>query len=106
MQDELDERPRQKSNPTLVAAASLITAILVVGVNISLVYAAAQDLSWGALGILIMIGPITNGVIALVAFVSSFFLRWLAGGTSVMSFAFAGVLLPVVAIVVDAILIF
>ena len=103
---DLYNRPRQRSNPSLVTLASLVLAIVVIGINAWLVRTAALDHSWGALYILIMVGPITNGVIALVTLLSSFLLRWLAGGASVALYIYAGVLLPVVAILVDSACIF
>ncbi len=102
LQFDPDNRPRRLANPSLVTLASLVVAVVVIGTNAWLVRVAALDRSWGALGILIMVGPITNGVIALVTVVSSFLLRWLAGGASVAIYICAGVLLPVAAIVVDA----
>ena len=106
LQYDLNNRPRRRANPSLVTLASLVVAIVVIGTNAWLVRVAALDRSWGALCILIMVGPITNGVIALVTFLSSFLLRWLAGGASVAIYIYAGVLLPVVAILVDAACIF
>lgn len=102
LQYDLDNRPRQGANPTLVNLAALVVAIVVIGTNAWLVRVAALDRSWGALGVLIMVGPITNGVIALLTLVSSFLLRRFAGGASVAIYLCAGVLLPVAAIVVDA----
>ena len=102
LQYDLENRPRKRSNPSLVTLASLVVAVVVIGTNIWLVRVAALDHSWGALAILIMVGPITNGVIALVTLLSSFLLRWLAGGASVALYIYAGVLLPAAAILVDA----
>jgi hypothetical protein len=103
--DEDDERPR-KSNPAMVTIAAAITAVSVIGVNGWLLYGAASDRSWGALYVLFVAGPVVNGVIVLVTLLSSYLLQWLSGGVSVAIFICAGVLLPVVAIVVDAVLIF
>jgi hypothetical protein len=102
LQNDVDDRPRRRANPTLVTLAALAAAVVVIGTNAWLVREAALDRSWGALGILIMIGPITNGVIALATFASSFLLRWFAGGASVALYLYAGMLLPLAAILVDA----
>ena len=101
LQYDFDDRPRRRANPTLVTLAALAAAVVVIGTNAWLVHQAALDRSWGALSVLIMIGPVTNGVIALVTFASSFLLRWLAGGASVALYLYAGVLLPLAAILVS-----
>jgi hypothetical protein len=103
LQYDLDDRPRRRAKPTLVTLAALVAAVVVVGANAGLVREAAADRSWGTLAIVIMVGPIANGVIVLVTIASSFLLRWLAGGASVALYLYAGVLLPLAAILVDAV---
>jgi hypothetical protein len=103
MLDEHDNEPTRRYYPGLIPIAALVAGVAVLGANGWLLHLAAQDHSWGALYILVIAGPVTNGVIAVVGLVSSFVLRWLGGGAPVASFLYTGVLLPVVAIFFDAV---
>jgi hypothetical protein len=92
---------RPSANRPVYVAAGIAAAVALI-VNAVLVSWAASDRSWGALGIMIMIGPITNGVLAFLSLPFIPLVRRVSGGASVVPYVLAGVLIPVGAVIVDA----
>jgi hypothetical protein len=106
-QQTLDRRSqlsdRGQPNKRSVTVAALVAATIALVVNTGLVLVAAADRSWGALGILIMVGPITNGVMALASLAFIPLVRRLAAGAPIGPYVLTGTLLPIGAIIVDGI---
>jgi hypothetical protein len=81
-----------------------ISAALILAVNTGLVSMAASDRSWGALGIMIMVGPITNGVMLIVSLLFTPVVKRVsygARGATIMPYVMIGILLPIALIFVD-----
>ena len=72
--------------------------------NFVLVTEAATDKSWGALQIMILIGPITNGVLCAVSFAFTPLVKRFTGGA--LTLHILASLLPLAAIFADGLLIF
>jgi hypothetical protein len=84
-----------------VKTATLIVACVVLVANGLLLAVAASDRSWGALGIAIMIGPITNGILLLLSLACIPVVKSGAAGASVGSYLAVAIGLPLAAIPID-----
>jgi hypothetical protein len=89
------------NRPVFVSTAIAVTVTVVV--NAMLLSLAALDRSFLAFGIMIVIGPITNGVLALLSLPLIPVVRRVSGGESITPYVVAGVLTPSSAILIDAI---
>ena len=69
--------------------------------NLLLLGVAYVDRSWGALGIAMMIGPITNGVLAVVGLACLPVLKRRAPGAATGTYLLASLVLPLLAIPTD-----
>jgi hypothetical protein len=92
---------RPPANRPVYVAAGIAAAVALIA-NATLVSWAASDRSWGALGIMVMIGPITNGVLALLSLPFIPIVRRISHGASVVPYVLTGVLIPIGAVLVDA----
>jgi len=70
-----------------------------------LVAAAAEDRSWGALGIMILYGPIANGVLMLASLACTPLARRFSGASATFH-VLTSILLPIGAAMVDGVIIF
>ncbi len=86
--------------------AALFLAGVVVAVNAALLAAAAADGSWGALRIGILVGPVANAALALVALACTPLLKGGRAGTSAVPHVVLSILLPLAATMVDLLVIF
>jgi hypothetical protein len=95
------QSPIDAPQPGRVRGAIAIVSGIVILVNAGLLAAAASNRSWGAFGIAVVFGPITNGVLALVAGACAPSVKRVSGGASVAVYVLVSILLPVVAILAD-----
>jgi hypothetical protein len=86
-----------------VTTAALVATGIAVTVNAGLLVWAAGTTAWGALSIMIMIGPSTNAVMALVSLGFIPLLRRRVAGAPILPYVLTGTLVPVAAIAVDGI---
>jgi hypothetical protein len=91
----------RRANAIAKIVASLVVAMVVVVANSLLLRSAAADQGWGALGIAVMVGPLTNAVIAAVALACIPLVRRLGGGTPVGMYGWWAAILPIGAILFD-----
>lgn len=82
-------------------AACIIVAVAVLLANGALLAMAASDRSWGALGIAIMFGPITNGILLLLSLACTPVVKASAIGTSIGPYLATAICLPLAAIPID-----
>ena len=75
---------------------------VVVVLNLFAIWAAWQDKSWGALGIAYFVGPIANGVLALVSCAAIPFLKRRQPEFSVWRHLVFSFGVPIAAIIIDA----
>ena len=102
-QQVLDYRtPARPQSIRVVWIAVAIAAGITVAVNALLLWTAAADASWGAFGIMMLIGPIANGVLALASLPFIPLVRKLSGGAPTSPYVLTGLLGPVAAVVFDA----
>ncbi|MCA9052888.1 MAG: hypothetical protein KDA75_03580 [Planctomycetaceae bacterium] len=94
---------RIDSRPDWSRALQFLVAIILA--NAFLLLVAAGDRSWGALGIAVLIGPVTNGVIMLVAIISTVLANKHTGSRSTAVDISAAIVLPLLAVGVDFLLI-
>jgi hypothetical protein len=73
----------------------------VLAANGLLLAIAASDRSWGALGIGIMVGPITNGVLLLLSLACIPIVKSGAAGASIGPYVAASIGLPLLAVPID-----
>lgn len=85
------------------AACALSVVCVVVAANAVLIYWAAKDRSWGAMGIMIMIGPLVNAAIALVSVALFPLVRRVSLGAIVSPYIVTSIVVPIAAIIVDAV---
>ena len=85
----------------VVRVATAIVGGVVLLVNLGLLLAAASDRSWGALGIAIAIGPITNLAMMLIALLCMILVKRLSFGATLLPCGLVSVLLPLFAIPAD-----
>ena len=96
---QLDERP---GVARWVVRGIFLSLLLVAnGIVLSI---AAEDRSWGALGMAIVVGPITNGCLALLSLLFTPWIRQLTDSSPRVHAVFS-VAAPAVAIVADLVLI-
>ena len=99
------QSPGVKNRPPAnrrTAACVVVIACIVIGINAFLLSIAAADHSWGALSIMMFIGPITNGITAILSCALFPIVRLISRGATVKPYIFASIVLPIVAIIVDA----
>jgi hypothetical protein len=88
-----------------VRTATILATCVILVANGLLLGIAAADRSWGALGIAIMIGPITNGVLLVLSLACVPMVKSAAAGASIGSYLVVGIGLPLAAIPIDFFLI-
>jgi hypothetical protein len=81
--------------------ATFVLAAFVIMANVILLGIALNDRSWNAVGIAIAVGPITNGLLALVSLAFIPVVRRFAQRVSVAPFVLTAILLPACCIVGD-----
>ena len=94
--------------PLFTASSVALHGLVVLGVlalNAVLVAAAAEDRSWGALGIMILYGPIANGVLMLASLACTPLARRFSGASATFH-VLTSILLPIGAAMVDGVIIF
>ena len=105
MDSALDD-DRERSLPSPARTFRMIFLAAVAVVNGIALWLAWKDRSWGALGIAVLYGPITNGVLALASLFAIPFLKARDPFLSVSNHAALSLAIPTVAGLVDAAVIF
>ncbi len=93
--------PGRPANIRLVRTATLVVYLITIFVNGLLLAWAASDMSWGAFGIMIAIGPITNAALVVGSLIAMPILQRFTHGAALISFVLSGIFAPIAAIVVD-----
>lgn len=91
--DETSEQPLLKSSRPVMFLLMIIVAI-----NGALLMMANEDRSWGAFGIALLVGPIANGVIMLLALVCAPGIRRSTGGP-ILIYVLTAIFIPFLATV-------
>ena len=94
----VNRRPPNKRT----ALCTGIAVAVVVAANVYLVSVAAVDRSWGALQIMIMVGPITNAVGMVLSLAMTPVVRHISQGAAVFPYVIAAIAVPIISIFVDA----
>lgn len=103
VQKPLDGRPslagvRRNSR---TQTATIVVACVVLAANVLLLAVAALDRSWGAFAIVIVVGPITNGILLLLSLACIPIVKSSVAGGSIKLYLAAAIGLPLAAIPID-----
>jgi hypothetical protein len=100
-QQSLDYQSADVSRRSPVKRATVILAGVILLVNGFLLAIAAADQGWGALGIAVLIGPITNGVLLLISLTVLPAIKRGGSMESVGTYLAVSICMPIAAVILD-----